>query len=107
MDILQKIAEERIREAIENGVFDNLPGKGRFIDLSDYFRVPPHLRMAYSLLKNAGYIPVEIELKKEIEMLKEKWRCCTDEEEKRRLGREINEKSVKLSLILERYRRHR
>lgn len=54
------IAEQRILEAMERGEFDNLPGKGKPLDLEDDANVPEDLRMAYKLLKNAGYAPEEL-----------------------------------------------
>lgn len=54
------IAEQRIQEAMERGDFDNLPGKGQPLDLEDDSNVPEDLRMAYKLLKNAGYAPEQL-----------------------------------------------
>ena len=50
MDILAKIAEQRIREAMERGEFDNLPFHGKPINLDDLVGVPEHLRMGYKIL---------------------------------------------------------
>jgi len=50
------VAEERIRQAQEQGVFENLPGSGRPLDADDAAHVPPELRMAWRLLKNGGYL---------------------------------------------------
>ena len=50
------IAEERIRVAQEEGAFDNLPGKGKPLNLDDDAHVPEELRMAWRLLKNGGYL---------------------------------------------------
>jgi Domain of unknown function (DUF1992) len=63
-------ADEKIKEAIAKGEFDNLPGKGKPLDLDAYFATPEHLRMGYSILKSAGIIPEEVELLKQIEGLK-------------------------------------
>ena len=62
--ILAKIAEQRIREAMERGEFDNLPFHGKPIKLDDLVGVPEHLRMGYKILKNAGVLPEEMQLKK-------------------------------------------
>ena len=70
MDILAKIAEQRIREAMERGEFDNLPFHGKPIKLDDLVGVPEHLRMGYKILKNAGVLPEEMQLKKEMVSLK-------------------------------------
>ena len=56
--------EAQIREAIERGDFDQLPNKGQPLDLSQWQNTPPHLRMTYTILKNAGYSPGEIQTKK-------------------------------------------
>ena len=47
-DIIAEVAEREIREAIEEGKFDNLPGKGKSIVFDDDPMTPPHLRMANS-----------------------------------------------------------
>ena len=50
-----RIVEAIIKEAMERGEFDDLPGKGKPIDLTEYFETPEDVRMANSVLKNAGY----------------------------------------------------
>ena len=62
MSYFQRIAEQKIQEAIRNGEFDNLEGSGKPLDHSDYFSAPPELRMSFHLLKNAGVVPEEVEL---------------------------------------------
>ncbi|WP_249871525.1 DUF1992 domain-containing protein [Oceanobacillus saliphilus] len=58
--------EEKIKESIKNGEFENLPGKGKPLDLKeDLPGMPPELRQAYRILKNAGYISKEVESKNE------------------------------------------
>ena len=66
MICFQKIAERRIIEAIREGAFDNLPGAGQPLKLEDDSYVPEDLRIAYKILKNAGYVPREVALRKEI-----------------------------------------
>ena len=66
-------ADEKIKEAIATGEFDNLPGKGKPLDLNAYFATPENLRMGYSILKSAGIIPEEMKLLKQIEGLKNPW----------------------------------
>ena len=58
----QKTVDEKIEEAIAKGEFDNLPGKGKPLDLDAYFATPERLRMGYSILKSADIIPEEMEL---------------------------------------------
>jgi hypothetical protein len=66
MDSIQRIAEQRILEAIERGEFDNLPGTGKPLDLEQDADVPAELRVAYRILKNSGFVPPEIELRRDI-----------------------------------------
>lgn len=69
--VLQRIAEERIREAMENGEFDDLELKGKPLDLKEDPFVPEELRTVYKILKGAGFLPKEVELRKEIAKLEE------------------------------------
>jgi len=57
---LDALVEHRIQAAIARGEFDNLPGAWRPLDLDDDRLVPEELRVAYRLLKNAGYVPPEL-----------------------------------------------
>lgn len=66
LNFLEYIAEQRIQEAMQRGDFDNLEGRGRPIEYEDDSFVPPDLRMAYKILKNAGYLPPELETAREI-----------------------------------------
>jgi len=61
-----KAIEEIIKKAQKRGEFDNLPGRGKPIDLSEYFETPEDIRVAQSVLKNAGMAPREVDLLKEI-----------------------------------------
>ncbi|MCP5424961.1 MAG: DUF1992 domain-containing protein [Gammaproteobacteria bacterium] len=66
MDLLDKIAEARLKEALEQGVFDNLPGAGKPLTLDDDSAVPKDLRVAYRILKNAGFLPPTLQVLHEI-----------------------------------------
>ena len=101
MDILAKIAEQRIREAMERGEFDNLPFHGKPIKLDDLAGVPEHLRMGYKILKNAGVLPEEMQLKKEIVSLKTLLAACYDESERQTLQQKMHEKMLRYSMMME------
>ncbi len=81
-DIFELIAERKIREAMDNGAFDDLPGKGQPLPQDDACGVPEELRMGYKILKNAGCLPQELELRREMLTLGDLLRSCPDEEEK-------------------------
>lgn len=93
------IAEQRIREAIERGEFDRLPGAGQPLKLEDDAMIPPELRVAYKILKNAGCLPPELELRKEIVTLRDLLRAVEDDGERKTKIRELNHKLLKLSLM--------
>ncbi|MGZ8448574.1 MAG: DnaJ family domain-containing protein [Candidatus Deferrimicrobiaceae bacterium] len=83
MLLLGNIAERKIREAIERGEFANLPGAGKPLRLEDDSMIPEDLRVAYKILKNAGCIPAELELRREIITLRDLLRSIEDDDEKR------------------------
>ena len=82
MDAISIIAEQRIREACERGAFDSLPGAGKPLELEDDSHIPEDLRMAYKLLKNAGYVPEEVLDRKEAQSIVDALEKCGDEQEK-------------------------
>ena len=84
------LAEKRIAQAAEEGAFDDLPGRGRPLQLEDDSRIPPELRMAFKVLKNAGYVPPEIAERKEIDSLLDMLETCEDEAEKLRQMRKLD-----------------
>lgn len=79
MDAFQMIAERRIAEAMEHGAFRNLQGSGKPLPKDVDPEVPAELHMAYKILKNAGCLPPEMELRKEINNLAELIGACGDE----------------------------
>ena len=99
--------EEQIRKAIAEGKFDNLPGKGKPLDLDGYFQTPEHLRMCHSILQNGNFVPEEVQLLKDIEDLREQLKSCSDEELKGKLVKAINEKTLSFALLMERNKRAR
>lgn len=95
------IAERKIREAISRGEFDNLSGKGKKIDLSKWERIPEELRASYTILKNAGYIPEEIEIQKQIFMLEELLRKAGEERKQNDYRDRINRLKTKYMILME------
>jgi hypothetical protein len=85
MFAFERLAEEKIREAIAAGEFERLPGKGKPLPLDDYFSVRSEERMAHLVLKNSGFLPEHLQWRKELEAclheLERCWEHC-----RRRLG---------------------
>ena len=59
---------------MEEGAFDNLPGKGKPIDLSENPFEDPDLRTVHRLLRDAGFAPAFIEERKNIDATLERER---------------------------------
>ena len=66
MLLIDSLAEEKIRAAIRSGEMDDLPGQGQPLRLDDDSAVPAELRTAYRLLKNSGFLPPQVSLRREI-----------------------------------------
>ena len=102
-----RIVEALIKDAMERGEFDNLSGKGKPIDLTEYFEAPEEVRMAHSMLKNAGMTSREVDLLKEIAELKQVLEAVLDEKKKQEIQKQIRQKQVEFSLMMERQKRER
>lgn len=63
----ERLAEEKIREAIAAGAFDNLPGQGKLLDLTEPPGMRPEDRLGYLALKNGGFLPEYLQWRKELE----------------------------------------
>lgn len=102
-----KIVEALIKEAQERGEFDNLPGKGKPIDLTEYFEAPEEIRVAQSVLKNAGMTSPEVTLLKEIAELRRLLGALMDDKKKAEIQKRIQEKQIEFNLMMERQKRQR
>jgi hypothetical protein len=104
VDLIEKIAEARIRDAMARGDFDNLAGRGQPLRLEDLSKVPDDLRAGYILLKNAGVLPEEMQLRKEMVTLEALVDACADPEERTRLRKDLNWKVMRFRMLMERGR---
>jgi len=82
---LDALAERRIEDAIARGELDQLPGAGRPLVFEDDLLVPVELRAAYRILKNAGFVPPEVESRRELAALETEALSATDEAVVRRI----------------------
>ncbi|MEO8628494.1 MAG: DnaJ family domain-containing protein [Betaproteobacteria bacterium] len=97
MLIFDAMAEQKIREALERGEFDNLPGAGRPLDLNDDPLVPEDLRVAYRILKNAGFLPPELQLIREIRNIEQRIDKLESSDQRSRTLRKLELLNIKLS----------
>lgn len=86
MWLLDRLAEECIEQAIARGDLDDVPGRGRPLRLEDDAMVPAELRPAYRLLKNAGYLPQEMQLRRDLQDAEALLRAARTEEERATAG---------------------
>ena len=100
--------DKQIEEWLAQQGPEDLPGKGKPLELDEYFRCPEDLRIGYSLLKNAGYVPEEVEQLRQINQLIDELQKYADPVDRTRVRSRLNEARVRLNLNLEAaHRRHR
>lgn len=102
MDFVSRMAESRIRDAVERGELADLPGKGEPLRLDDVSRVPAGLRAGYLLLRNADVLPEEMQLRKEMVSLEGLIRACENDGERSRLERGRREREIRYRILMER-----
>lgn len=81
MSILDEWAERHIEKALQKGELSSLKGEGKPLVLDDNSHVPESLRASYHLLKNAGFLPVEMQDRKEALSLAEILSTLSDKDE--------------------------
>jgi len=89
MMLLDQIAERHIQQAALRGEFDDLSGAGRPLVLDDDALIPEELRAGYRLLKNAGYLPPELQLDREIKEAEQLLACVQDGGERDKAQRRL------------------
>ena len=79
---LYAIAERRIAQAIEDGTLQTDRWRNKPLPLDDDSFVPNDLKMAYKILKNSGFVPPEIETRKDIHKLEDLIKQTEDEHQR-------------------------
>jgi hypothetical protein len=74
MDHWRFIADRKIREAMDEGVFNRLAGEGMPLPVEDSTGADPSLWMAHHIMKNSRVLPAWIAEGNEIEAEKERLR---------------------------------
>jgi hypothetical protein len=102
MSIFETLAESKIKEAIRNKELENLEGMYKPLVYED-LDIPQELKASYKILKNAGILPEEMQLKKEIYNLEELIRSnILDEEQKNMEQNKLFEKIMKYQEMMKR-----
>lgn len=84
MHVFDELVEARIQEALERGDFENLPDAGRQLELEEDPFIPEDMRLACRILKNAGYVPPEMELRRHISAVESELANSEDAASRRR-----------------------
>jgi len=101
MPLFSTLAEQKILEAIRRGDLDNLSLKGQPLPREEFNDVPEELRLGFKILKNAGYLPEEVQLNREILTLKELLAVCQDREEHQDLKKRLTIKMLHFNILME------
>ena len=96
---IERLAEERIREAMDRAEFDDLPGRGEPLELENDSHLPEDLRIAYKILKNADCLPPELQLRKEIHTTQQLLAGITDTQKKYKQLQKLNFLIMKLNMM--------
>jgi len=99
LEAMRLIAERKISAAIQEGLLDIQGWRNRPLPMTHDHLVPEELRMAHKILKNAGYLPPEIEAKKEIQALEDLLAACEDEYIRVKQMKKLNYLVLKLNIM--------
>ena len=95
----EALVEQRIKKAQKEGSFDNLEGANKPLKFDD-LNVPNDLRLAHKILKNAGFLPPEVELKKKITQTEQLLETAKiDSSERVKIQKKLNYFLTKLNTI--------
>jgi len=99
MNLIDQIAEQKIMDALLRGDLDNLAGQGQPLHLDDDSFVSEELRVAYRLLKNSGFLPPEVSLRKEIAGMNQLLTEVVSEDEQIKLNKRMDYLLMQLSVM--------
>jgi hypothetical protein len=97
MQLFEMLAEQKIQEAIARGELDGLPGAGKPLEIDDDPLVPEDQRVAYRVLKNAGFAPPEVEARKEVRAVERQIDSLPDGPQRARALRRLQLLNLKLA----------
>jgi Domain of unknown function (DUF1992) len=99
------IIKQWVAQVEKTGELRKIPGWGKPLDLGDGFlETPTELRTAYKILKNAGYVPAEVEMLNRVAALKEQIAATDDAEQLRLLRVQLAEAQQKVAMMLDKLR---
>ncbi|MFW2368430.1 MAG: DUF1992 domain-containing protein [Desulforhopalus sp.] len=96
MDSLAFIAEQKIAQAMQEKDLNSPKWKNKPLPLEDDRFVPDDLKMAYKILKNSGYLPPEVEDRKEVKRIEDLIAATEDEHERLKQMKKLNVLMMKI-----------
>ena len=105
MATLDEQIAQSLREAQRNGELQSSASWGKPLDLADgYAQTPEALRMGFKALKDAGFVPPEVETMKQIAALREVIEAAPEAPTADAMRRRMSELQQQLALRLEKLR---
>ena len=102
MTTIDEHIAQRLREAHSSGELAQAKSYGKPLDFSDgYFETPEELRLGYKILKDAGCVPAEVEMFKQVAALRAQLAAATDEADAAALRARIVDLGQRIALRLE------
>ena len=105
MPTLDEQIAQSLREAQRSGELQSATGWGKPLELDDaWARTPEELRAGFKALKDAGYVPAEVETLQRIAALRAQLAAAPDAPDAEALRRRLAELQQQLALRLEQLR---
>ena len=102
---IDELIAQSLRESQASGELQSAKSWGKPLDLDDgYAQTPEELRMAFKVLKDAGFVPPEVELMKQVAALRECIKAAPDAPEADAMRQRASELQQQLALRLEKLR---
>ncbi|MEI8324078.1 MAG: DUF1992 domain-containing protein [Betaproteobacteria bacterium] len=94
-----------LAQSEKSGELRSASNFGKPLSFGDgYAETPEELRMGFKIIKDAGFVPLEVELMRDIEALARTIECATDEDEVCEKSTQLAQMRLKLAIRMERLR---
>lgn len=105
MPTLDELIAQHLQQSLENGELRRTPGWGRPLDFGDgYDETPAELRMPFKILKDAGFVPPEVEWMRRAAALRQRIAETADDRDAAPLRAELADLQQRIALRLEKLR---
>lgn len=105
MPTIDEQIAQSLRDSLRSGELQSAASWGKPLDLADgYAQTPEELRMAFKALKDAGFVPPEVETMKRIAALRQVIEADPEAPEAEAMRKRLSELQQHLALRLEKLR---